>query len=132
MPPSHSPLEIARQISHLQASLAVAKEARTLFTTWLNRVRSQLLTQANDIVRMRNKRILWSQEAQNFLASNRMAEHQQKLRDITNLDAELEGKIVLRDDLEFRLERAAQDVRNNRREIIILENAINVLWTHRR
>lgn len=61
-----------------------------------------------------------------------MAEHQQKLRDITNLDAELEGKIVLRDDLEFRLERAAQDVRNNRREIIILENAINVLWTHRR
>lgn len=128
-PANQNPRLVALEISRLGAILAETQGQCGRSVIYLDYIKNQLLAQSNNIVDIRNRILLFHQQARSFRANNQLADHDQKVRDIAEMERLLGDKILTRDQTGVTIEKVAQEVRDMRQEIINLQNALNGLRT---
>ena len=126
-PPHQTHRSTVAEISRLEVRLTTSQYLRGVLIPHLNDVKTQYLTQNADIAHLRNQISQAQQEAQALLANNRSAEHEQKLRFITDLNRRLAFSISEWGKSGARVDKETQDIKDWDQEIARLENLLHRL-----
>lgn len=125
------PRPIVVEISRLESRLATAQYLHGILIPYLDNLKSQIITQKNDVDEIRSKLILANEQSQALLTENRSDEHFQKIRYIAQKERDLVAAIARRDHSEESIGRVTQQIRDKEDEIMGVENRINELRTRR-
>lgn len=125
------PRPVVVEISRLESRLVTAQYLRGILIPHLDNIKSQFITQKNDVDDIRSNLILAHQQSRALLTENRSEEHLQKLRYIAQKERDLVAAIARRDKSEESIGRVTQEIRDKGDEIMGLENRMNELRTGR-
>lgn len=123
------PRPVVVEISRLESRLVTAQYLRGILIPHLDNIKSQFITQKNDVDDIRSNLILAHQQSRALLTENRSEEHLQKLRYIAQKERDLVAAIARRDKSEESIGRVTQEIRDKGDEIMGLENRMNELRT---